>query len=151
MASTGSGHWKCGEKHCLFFFGHQKEVELLCLVIATRMRWIASNGSGQWKYVEKCHLQYIWPSERGWIALLSVSCHNETKLLKISVVIQNMLKNVICIMFDHQKEAGLLCLVRATRMRLNCFSWLFSLKICWKMSHTVCLVIRKKLNCIAHS
>ena len=64
------------------------------------------------------------------MGLLSDSYQIEVELLHLSVVIENMLKNVTCIMFDRQKEAGLLCLVMASRMRLNCFNWLFSLKIC---------------------
>ena len=52
-------------------------------------------------------------------------------------------------MFCHQKEAEMLCLVFVTRMRLNCFNWLLSSKLCWEMSHTGCLAIRKKLSYFA--
>ena len=81
--------------------------------------------------------------------MLSVNYQNEDELPPLSVVIENMLKEVTYSMFGRQKEAGLLCFVLVTRMRLNSFKFQLSLEICRIMLSLLCLVIRKILNCFA--
>ena len=109
-------------------FSHQEEAELLYLVLVTRMRLNCLHFQWSLKICWKC-IQYVWSSESCWNTLLvSDSDQNETDLPQLTVVIVNMLNNVVFILLGHQKEAKLLCLVIATRMRLNCFNWLFSWK-----------------------
>ena len=62
--------------------------------------------------------------------MLSDSYQNEAELLTLAAVICNMLNDVVCSMFCHQKEAELLCLVIVTRMGLNCLHRQQSLEIC---------------------
>ena len=47
----------------------QKDAELLCLVIVTR---IASTFSYHRNYVEKCYSWYVWSSERGFFTFFSL-------------------------------------------------------------------------------
>ena len=81
--------------------------------------------------------------------MLNVSYQNEDELPPLSVVIGNMSNNVVFIVFGHQKDAELLCLVIVTKIRLNCLNFHWSLDVCCKMSPVVFLVIRLILYCFA--